>query len=94
MRRERVFSLGKEGMYFYRSSQVKKFFSGYFLLPIVRKCALVNFLLSLLIDGNFPLMPRGHILSLAAEKGCKESAKGEIVFSPFEPLTRPLRRVS
>ena len=39
-------------------------------------------------------MPRGHILSLAAEKGGKESAKGEIVFSPFEPLTRPLRRVS
>ena len=39
-----------------------------------------------------PLMPRGHILSLPPEKGCKESAKGEIMASPFEPPTRPLRR--
>ena len=39
-----------------------------------------------------PLMPRGHILSLPPEKGCKESTKGGV--SPFEPLTRPLRRVS
>lgn len=41
----------------------------------------------------FPLMPRGHLLSLPSEKEGKENAKGGMMFPPFEPPTKSLRRV-
>ena len=61
--------------------------------PCISRFSKAFFLLTTLFFSN-PLMPRGHLLSLPPEKGGKESAKGGIVFPPFEPPTKSLRRVS
>ena len=52
-------------------------------------CLKIFFLKICFLKGNLlfnPLMPRGHILSLPPEKGCKESARGESCFPPLNPL--------
>ena len=50
-----------------------------------------DFLKAYFLKGSLfliALKPRGLTLSLPPEKGWKETAKGGIMFPPFEPLTK------
>ncbi len=59
-------------------------------------CSFLDFSKIFFLRGSLfliALKPRGLALSLPPEKGRKESAKGGIMFPPFEPPTKSLRRV-